>query len=325
MATSQEEMDKYLRDLDESVTEETAPEYADKRADLESWYNQFLGRELTEQEWQTHWLPRANTADVGHWQEWVSGSKEARDYAARTAEEKVGTVEDVIEKIDIPYMGEVKPEGAIYEPEMTEQEQEIEKILFGEDGKGGLIRGEGIERVTPEKIASYKETVDTIMQPQYEQAMKDLSEEWGAMGRSFDTGKIKDVGRLTMEFGAKKTAMQLELAENDVDRINTQMGQALQRGMTFAQSEAAKEQLKADQQFQLDMYKRKVRDQAIDMINDVKLKDFYIRLQRAWDNADWEEYKALTKELAEAGKPELADQLWSFVEAVAPAVIAAVI
>jgi hypothetical protein len=219
------------------------------------------------------------------------------------------------EYVGIPYMGEVSPQAQVYMPHTTPFEQSLRELTMQR------AKGMGIERLSAEKIKEFMPIVEQIMQPRYKEAMRREAEKWSAAGRSFDTKKLDAVGDLTMKHGAQKASMALGMAVDDVNRINREAGIALGKGLTLAQMEQSKYFLSAGQANQLNMYKRKVRDSAIAAVKDKKYNFLITKLERAWEEEDWDKYKTLAKQLSDAGQPDLGDYLWSLAETVIPAVI----
>lgn len=210
----------------------------------------------------------------------------------------------------IPYM-DIVPEGAeAFKPQETSWEKYLKGII------GERAGGKGIAEVTPELVEKYRPIVEQAMAPKYQQAIKAEQERWSAAGRSFDTSKIASIGRLTIEHGAEVAGKTLGLAVDEVNRMNAEIGAALGRGMELSKMEQAEQFLSADQAFQLNMYKRKIRDEAIQGTRDLKIKDYYIRLARAWDTQDWQNYRQLATELAKLGQPTTADYLISLIPSV---------
>lgn len=212
---------------------------------------------------------------------------------------------DMFKNWNIPYQGE--------DLDALPKQQETSTQTFFRNLVTERAQGKGVELLTPEKVKSYEPFAEEIMAPKYKIAMNRLNESWSAAGRSFDQEKVADAGMLSLKYGAEKASLMLGMAQQDINTINTEIGKALQAGMTFAESDAQTARLREDQAFQLNMYKRKMRDEAVQGLQDEKIKSYYVRLNKAWDNEDWTEYAQLARDLAEAGQPDLADYLMSLI------------
>ena len=211
----------------------------------------------------------------------------------------------------IPYQGEnlnAIPAASIAK---TSTQQWVEDMV--KDRAAGKGVATLATQLTPENVQNYKTLVEQVMQPNYLKTVNKLNEEWHSYGRSFDSEKLTNVGTLAMQYDSDVAGKVLGMAGSDVDRINLEAGKSLGYGLTIAQMDQASQHLAAGQQFQMNMYKMDVRDKAISGLQNEKVKNYYTRLARAWDNQDWTEYASLAKELAEAGQPDVADYLMSFI------------